>query len=180
MALWSHSIIKNSRRFRSSGSILWSNFAIALNKGPRWSAVAMGRLCWTRKLVTITSAFVTLLSVLDSPWPLRKLVIDVCSLKPLTFFYGHLSHSGLLHLSILEIFHGNIFAARNAMKHCLIERNCTNRIILCPSGIIWARIYCWSIEFARLYQRLVLICFRFMFRFPTCCSFARHFVYSVK
>ena len=27
-----------------------------------------------------------------------------------------------------------------------------------------------------LYQQLVLICFRFMFPFPACCSFARHFV----
>lgn len=36
---------------------------ISLNNGPKWSAVAIGRLCCTRKLATITSALITFLLV---------------------------------------------------------------------------------------------------------------------
>ena len=44
----------------------WSG-KIVLNKGPKWSAVARGKLCCTRKFITITSALITS-SLVDDSW----------------------------------------------------------------------------------------------------------------
>lgn len=147
MAVRPHCNVYHSRCFCTSWCIKACDFAVWENYFKKWSAVASGRLCCTRKLVTIISAFVT--CSLVSSVVVKNCEILLFLLAAVTFFLW-LSQLQCTFMFLKPWWHRRYFLTTWYAKTVMtIVWYCFNWINLTPTRILYFVLYFAAPEFLR-------------------------------